>query len=106
MNSFFTQNVIAIIWDFDKTLIPDYMQGPIFEEFGIDEANFWKEANGLHRYYRQRDIEVAPDTAYLNHFLTYVREDKFQGQADQRGFEGVGRSTEILSGNARLFETD
>jgi len=98
VNSFFTQNVIAIIWDFDKTLIPDYMQGPIFEEFGIDEANFWKEANGLHRYYRQRDIEVAPDTAYLNHFLTYVREDKFKGRLTNAALKALGGRLKFYPG--------
>ena len=34
----FTQNIIACIWDFDKTLIPGYMQAPLFRRYGIDEA--------------------------------------------------------------------
>ena len=30
------QNIVACIWDFDKTLIPGYMQAPIFKAYGID----------------------------------------------------------------------
>jgi hypothetical protein len=30
----FTQNVIAVIWDFDKTLSPEYMERPSFDRFG------------------------------------------------------------------------
>jgi len=37
----FTQNIIACIWDFDKTLIPEYMQTPVFRRYGVDEATFW-----------------------------------------------------------------
>ena len=43
----FTQNIIACIWDFDKTLIPGYMQAPLFRRFGIDEATFWAEMVAL-----------------------------------------------------------
>ena len=37
------KHIIACVWDFDKTLIPSYMQRPIFEEYGVDENSFWNE---------------------------------------------------------------
>jgi len=43
----FVQNKIAIIWDFDKTLIPYDMQRPLFEQYGVDEETFWRECNAL-----------------------------------------------------------
>ena len=41
----FTQNKIAIIWDFDKTLIAYDMQRPLFRHYGVDEVTFWQESN-------------------------------------------------------------
>lgn len=68
----YTQTVIAFIWDFDRTLIPGYMQSPLFDSYEVDEGAFWAEVNGLVDYYGRFGIQVAPDTAYLNHLLTYV----------------------------------
>jgi hypothetical protein len=42
----FPQNVIAMIWDFDKTLIAGNMQTPLFRHFDIDEAGFWARSTG------------------------------------------------------------
>ena len=79
-NGVFTQNVIAIIWDFDKTLTPVYMQAPLFKRFGVDEEKFWAESNRLEDFYRTRGVHnVSKDTLYLNHILTYVREGVFNG---------------------------
>jgi hypothetical protein len=36
-----TQTVIALVWDFDRTLIPGNMQEPIFDEYDVDPAAFW-----------------------------------------------------------------
>lgn len=68
----FTQNTIACIWDFDKTLIPEYMQSPLFRRYGIDEANFWAETNALIEQYRRRGYHLAGELGYLNHLLTYT----------------------------------
>ena len=67
------QNIVACIWDFDKTLIPGYMQTPIFAHFGLDEQRFWDETNALAEIYAQRGQRMASEIAYLNHSLTYVR---------------------------------
>lgn len=73
------QNIIACIWDFDKTLIPGYMQWPIFNHFSVDEKRFWSEVNALPARYAKRGMKVSPDILYLNHILTYVRHGKFAG---------------------------
>ncbi len=78
------QNVIAIIWDFDKTLIPGYMQDPIFAEFGIDGSAFWREVNALPTFFRKAGVNVHPDTCYLNHLLTYVHHGRMAGLTNAR----------------------
>jgi hypothetical protein len=94
----FTQNVIAIIWDFDKTLTPKYMQAPLFRSFGVDEAEFWAESNGLEEIYRARGAKnVSKDSLYLNHILTYVREGVFAGLSNERLFE-LGKEIEFYEG--------
>lgn len=75
----FQQNVLAVVWDFDKTLISHYMQDPLFEAYGIDGRTFWSEVNALPALYRERGVPVNPETIYLNHLLAYVRAGLFPG---------------------------
>ena len=71
-------NIIALVWDFDKTLIPGYMQEPLFKRFNVDAAQFWREVSELpDRYMREQEVRVNPDTILLNHILHYVREGRF-----------------------------
>ena len=78
------QNVIALIWDFDKTLIPGYMQDPIFSAYNVDGGNFWREVNALPAHFRKVGVNVHPDTAYLNHLLTYVAAGRMGGLTNAR----------------------
>jgi hypothetical protein len=76
----FEERPIAVIWDFDKTLIPDSMQRPIFRRFDVDEKKFWDEADGLPQFYEKQGVDlVSGDTLYLNHILSYVRAGRFEG---------------------------
>ena len=73
-------NFIAVVWDFDKTLISDYMQGPIFKKYGVDAKQFWDEVNKLpDKYKNEQNVRVNPDTIYLNHFIDYTRKGIFKG---------------------------
>ena len=38
-------NIIAVIWDCDKTLVDGYMQDPIFQDYNIQPSEFWKKVN-------------------------------------------------------------
>ena len=41
-----SQQIVACIWDFDKTLIPDYMQTPLFKRYKVDAQQFWQAMAG------------------------------------------------------------
>lgn len=76
----FPQNVIAMIWDFDKTLIPGNMQEALFRHFDIHPPEFWAEVDGLEEFYRSHGYQlIQRDHLYLNHILTYVREGLMPG---------------------------
>jgi hypothetical protein len=76
----FSQTVIAVVWDFDKTLIAGNMQTPLFARYGVDERAFWSEVDGLREFYLDHGAQrVADDALYLNHILEYVRAGRFRG---------------------------
>jgi hypothetical protein len=100
----FLQNIIACIWDFDKTLIPGYMQAPIFDHFQVDAKKFWKEVNELPNYYHRNGLDlIVPDTVYLNHFITYARDEIFKGLNNIRLRE-FGAEIEFYKGLPEFFD--
>lgn len=100
----FPQNVIGLVWDFDKTLIPGNMQGPIFTHYDIDETTFWEEVDGLEEYYGTRGADlIGREQLYLHHFLTYVREGKMPGLSNDV-LRDLGGELEFYQGIPSIFE--
>ena len=101
--TYLTQNKVAIIWDFDKTLIPGYMQQPIFEKFGVDEPTFWHEVNTMAERYKQRGYKVSSESVYLNHILTYARAGKMAG-LNNKMLRALGKEVTFYEGLPQFFE--
>jgi hypothetical protein len=103
----FLQNIIACIWDFDKTLSPGYMQAPIFElykvDYKVDPKKFWKEVEELPNYYKKDGLDlISTDTLYLNHILTYARQGTFKG-LNNAGLRKLGSKIEFYEGLPDFF---
>jgi hypothetical protein len=103
-STLFTQNIIACVWDFDKTLIPAYMQAPLFRRYGIDESTFWAETNALAENYRKRGYNISPESSYLNHLLTYVLSGKMAG-LNNKILRECGKEIAFYPGLPQFFET-
>lgn len=104
----YSQNLIALIWDFDKTLTHGYMQDPLFEEYGVDAETFWAEVNELEARYGDAaspggSARVGKDTIYLNHVLTYVREGIFDDLTNDRLRE-LGAKVQLAPGLPQFFD--
>ncbi len=100
----FLQNIIACIWDFDKTLSPGYMQAPIFEMYRVDPKKFWKEVAELPNHYQKDGLDlISTDTLYLNHILTYARLGTFKG-LNNALLRKLGGKIELYEGLPDFFD--
>lgn len=98
-------NIIAIVWDFDKTLVDGYMQEPIFEEYGYDATQFWKEVNSLpEKYLKEQNVRVNPDTIYLNHFIKLAKNRIFEGLNNEK-LKSLGEKLKFYNGVPEIFES-
>ena len=96
-------NIIAVIWDCDKTLIDGYMQDPIFKEYGIEAGTFWKEVNAIPDKYNAKGIRINKDTYYLNHFIKCAHDGTFPGLNNQK-LHGYGAQQTFYKGVPEIFE--
>ena len=90
------QNIIAIVYDYDQTLSPTYMQDEVlFPRFGINPAEFWKRCKGL----VEKD-GYESELAYLKVMLDYLQLDR-PSNADLRA---LGKDLKFYKGVMDMFE--
>lgn len=96
-------NIIAVIWDCDKTLVDGYMQDPIFEEYGINASDFWREVNSKPAALAKHGIRVNRDTYYLNHFIKCAHDGTLKG-LDNAKLREYGTKQKFYKGIPEIFE--
>jgi hypothetical protein len=90
------QNTIALIYDYDQTLSPRYMQDDVvFPEFGIDPAQFWAKCNIL-VHEQKWDGELA----YMKCLLDYLGMDN----VTNKRLTELGAGLRFFPGLPELFE--
>lgn len=90
------QNIIAIIYDYDQTLSPTYMQEEVlFPAFGIDPARFWQRCGELVKT-EGYDNELA----YMKVMLDYLGMDR-PTNADLRA---LGSKLSFYPGLPEMFD--
>lgn len=87
-------NIIALIFDFDITLSPQFQQKVIFDHWGIDEETFWGECGALGK--RGYDMEHS----YMRNLIDYGRRDDRYVLTNERLRE-FGRNVDLYQGLSR-----
>ena len=91
-----SQTTIGIIYDYDQTLSPNYMQDEVlFPHFGINAAQFWKKSREL-----VDDEGYDGELAYLKSMLDYLAMDR-PTNAELRA---LGANLKFYKGLPEMFE--
>ena len=100
----FRTKKVAVIFDFDKTLSPDYMQRVVFERYDIDENRFWADCQQWSEE-NLRDIgSNHPELSYMNMFLQYVEDGRMPGLNNRR-MKDLGDYIHLYPGVETLLNT-
>ena len=90
------QNTIAIVYDYDQTLSPSYMQDEVvFPAFGIDGAKFWRRCTEL-----VRESGYDNELAYMKELLDQLGMDRPTNAA----LKELGRKLNFYKGLPEMFD--
>ncbi len=89
------QNIIGIVYDYDQTLSPTYMQDEVlFPKFGINPTEFWKRCKKL-----VEEDGYESELAYLKAMIDYLEMDG-PSNAD---LEKLGEGLKFFPGLPEMF---
>jgi hypothetical protein len=90
------QNTIAIVYDYDQTLSPSYMQDEVvFPAFGIDGKSFWRRCSEL-----VRDGGYDSELAYMKVLLDCLGMDR----PTNAELKKMGEKLNFYKGLPEMFE--
>lgn len=90
------QNTIAIVYDYDQTLSPNYMQDEVlFPTFGIDAKKFWGRCHSL-----VKDEGYDNELAYMKALLDYLEIDR----PTNARLRELGGGLQFFPGLPEMFE--
>lgn len=95
-------NIIAVIWDCDKTLIDGYMQDPLFEKYNKNAHDFWEEERAALSETKRKGIRVNDDTYYLNYFIKCAHDGTFPG-LNNAVLREIGNEQKFYDGIPEIF---
>ena len=89
------QNIIGLVYDYDQTLSPTYMQDEVlFPRFGINPTEFWKRCQAL-----VDEQEYESELAYLKVMLDYLDMDR----PTNSDLEELGKDLRFFPGLPEMF---
>lgn len=94
--------IIACAWDFDKTLIPGDMQAPMFREYGINAADFWRTINSYPKQFLAKGIRLSETLAYFNCLLMLVKQGRCPGLSKAK-LMAYGQQLHFFPGIPEIF---
>lgn len=97
-------DVIATIWDFDKTLVNGYMQEPLFKKYGVDGDDFWEENKLEINRLKAQGLDVNQDSFYLNMILRYTKKGKSFYGLNNDDLKEFGKQQKFFEGAIELFK--
>lgn len=98
----FRTKKVAVIFDFDKTLSPDYMQRVVFEHYGIDDDSFWAECQKFSDDNMQILGNNHSELSYMNQFLRCVEDGCMADLTNQKLAE-LGEGIRLYPGVEQLL---
>lgn len=90
------QNIIGLVYDYDQTLSPTYMQDEVlFPKFGINPDEFWKRCKVL-----VEEKEYESELAYLKVMLDYLDIDP----PTNEDLRSLGNDLKFFPGLPEMFD--